>query len=418
MAAIQKYSRPSIILSPEIETAPGEIRDLFQEMEAFEKELAVIEEGVRSVDDSCLVLTKEINEATDAIASLGLLGASRSKNSGQIGGAIGIAAAIAKTYGSYVVQKKSKEAQQKAAVAKSAIMQRKKDLANVKLIHVRETRDSLSRGCSEQIERLYKREFNKTVSLEDPMIHNRINLFIKVLSLAVKSRFLVDALNYYVIAMEAWQKGSNISAKKRPSLDKELTKEISGWEQLLSEGATFDEYLTAMVARGDGICPLPIAALLSNPCLLRNYVGINIGIADNCPEAIIQLKLTKDTVKNPLVLGNEYFTYCKSIIENEYVPPKRVRGFGLLEILILLVIPSLFFGLTILLFKVEHSTFWRIFFMLPVLCWTGLGIEYLKNNYYRFFPYVARVNSYNSEYERFQSGIKKAENKANFHILG
>lgn len=417
MDSVQKYNRLDILLSPDISSSSEEILDLYHELDLFNNELSELDKTVASIEESSAILTKEINEATDAIAKLGLLTTSGSKYSGQIGGTIGVAAAIAKTYGNYVGKKRSNEAHKRAEEAKAAIMQRKKDVAAVKLHHIREMQDNLTSGCSVQIENLFKRELAKVVSLEEPARQSKIGLFIKVLSLTVKSRFIIDALGYYIRSMEAWSKGKNVSTKKRPSIEKELSLEISGWDKLLPEGTTWDKYLVALLNKTEGPCPLPVAALLSNPCLLRNYIGINIGIADNCPGALIQLQPRKQAITNPLVTSNPYFIHCKDIIAKDYNPPQKKRGFGIEDLLLLLIIPAAFFGLTILVFKLESSIFWRVFWMLPIMCWTGLGIEYLDNNYYRLFPFASRQMQNDSENEIFRKSIIKAENKADFHIL-
>ena len=414
---IQKYSRTHIILSPDTETAPAEVRDLFQKLDSYDMEMARIEKEVEAVDGSCLVLKKEIEDAADALASLGELTLPGSRYGGHIRVAVNIASALAKTYGSYISRRKSDETHRMAEHAKISLAAQKKETAIVKLPHILEVRDSLKESCSKQIEMLYERECNMTAALEDPLIKMRIILFTKELSLVVKSRFLLSALDYYVHVLDSWKHGTAISTKNRPSLEKELAKEISSWQRLLPTDTSMDSFLLSMVNSTVGSCPLPVAALLANPCLLRNYVGINIGVADNCPSAIIRLSPAKVLVKNPLVLGNNYYIHCMNILDNNYCPPKSVRGFGLIDILILLVVPVLFFGLTVLLSKLEHSLLWRFFLMLPIICWTALGIEYLDKHRYHIFPYFARVNSYNASYEAFRASVKKAENQAVFHIL-
>ena len=417
MVSIQKYKRANILLSPELESAPEEVRNLFQELDVFERELSEIEKQVAAVDDSCLVLTKEIHEATDAIAQLGILGTSKMKYGGQVGGAIGIVAAVAKTYGDYVGKKRSAEAHEKAEAAKALMKERKKAIANTKLTHIREVRESLSTGCSKQIALLYEREFNKSVSINVPINKSKIGLFIKSLSLVTKARFLNEAMDYYITSMEAWEKGKNPASRKRPSLENELSKELSSWDKIIPESTSWEGYINMLASQANGSCPLPVAALLSNPCLLRNYVGINIGTADNCPAAMIRLTPGKEGAANPLITNNPYYLHCQDILKNDYQPPRKRRGFGIEDFLILLAIPAVFFGLTVLDFKLEHSTFWRVFWMLPILCWTGLGIEFLDNNIERLFPFISRQEDYDAENREFQQSVRRAEDKADFHLL-
>ena len=92
-------------------------------------------------------------------------------------------------------------------------------------------------------------------------------------------------------------------------------------------------------------------------------------------------------------------------------------GVSLLDYLIILSVPVTFFLILVLIFHIESSTFWKIFFILPTLCWLGFVIDLLETQYDKVFPYVKRIKKYNSEVDNFMKDVKKMEDCKEYHII-
>lgn len=411
---IAKYRKPNILLSNSLEGLQDDVKSLFQSIDKYDKELAVITKDLAAVDKSIAEFQNELNASIEAVAILGQM----VSKSPYLKAGFDIVSLIGKTYGGIAADKKRKEASVKAQAREDAVLSSKKIQAQEKLPHIKEVHDSFKESCLPQIVYLYNLYLHKEVLINDSDLNRKVKRFVSLFELVIKSRFINDTFEYYEAEMTAWIKGYHSSKEKRPSYDKEIEIELKSWAaKLFQEGENLDDKIRSLLQANEGSCPLPIAATLSNPCLLRNYVGINIGEANNCSAALIKLSPKRTNVKNPIILSNPYYQFCESILSDSYSPPKKVIGFSILDALVLLVIPALLLGMSLLLFRLESSTFWRIFFLLPVVCWVSLGIEFLDNNFYNIFPYIHRLEKYNSRYKSFRDSVIKQENRKEFHIL-
>lgn len=397
-----------------MEGLQDDVKSLFQSIDKYDKELAVITKDLAAVDKSIAEFQNELNASIEAVAILGQM----VSKSPYLKAGFDIVSLIGKTYGGIAADKKRKEASVKAQAREDAVLSSKKIQAQEKLPHIKEVHDSFKESCLPQIVNLYNLYLHKEVLINDSDLNRKVKRFVSLFELVIKSRFINDTFEYYEAEMTAWIKGYHSSKEKRPSYDKEIEIELKSWAaKLFQEGENLDDKIRSLLQANEGSCPLPIAATLSNPCLLRNYVGINIGEANNCSAALIKLSPKRTNVKNPIILSNPYYQFCESILSDSYSPPKKVIGFSILDALVLLVIPALLLGMSLLLFRLESSTFWRIFFLLPVVCWVSLGIEFLDNNFYNIFPYIHRLEKYNSRYKSFRDSVIKQENRKEFHIL-
>lgn len=397
-----------------MEGLQDDVKSLFQSIDKYDKELAVITKDLAAVDKSIAEFQNELNASIEAVAILGQM----VSKSPYLKAGFDIVSLIGKTYGGIAADKKRKEASVKAQAREDAVLSSKKIQAQEKLPHIKEVHDSFKESCLPQIVNLYNLYLHKEVLINDSELNRKVKRFVSLFELVIKSRFINDTFEYYEAEMTAWIKGFHSSKEKRPSYDKEIEIELKSWTaKLFQEGENLDDKIRSLLQAKEGSCPLPIAATLSNPCLLRNYVGIDIGEANNCSAALIKLSPKRTNVKNPIVLSNPYYKLCESILSDSYSPPKKVIGFSLLDALVLLVIPALLLGISLLLFRLESSTFWRIFFLLPVVCWISLGIEFLDNNFYNIFPYIHRLEKYNARYKSFRDSVIKQENRKEFHIL-
>ena len=270
-----------------------------------------------------------------------------------------------------------------------------------------------------RFETLYNKEFDAKIILDDSLLEKKCQQFKKSLCIVIKSRFIGDTMKYCIEEMRAWKRGKHNSGMAQPSIDRELTEEFSSWPSRFGrKDDAWDSIMADAVHTTSGEMPIPIVTILSDSCLLRNYVGISIGESGNCPDAIIRIDDVKSENINPVVAANGYYLHCRNIFENDYVAPHKVSGFGIVDFMKLMLLPLAYFVSLTLLFHIEHSTFWRIFFQIPLLCWLGLGIELIEQHYDDYFPYVSRLKRYNESMNKFRENIMAKENCKQFHIIG
>lgn len=416
MGYIQKYKRANVIIGQvPASQVPSDVNALLTELDKFEQEVDALSADLSQVDKSISEFRRSLDNVVDAVSNL----SSSSLFSNKARGYLGVAGLGIRLGSDYFEAKKRREARQEYDRNMDSLLLKKRDIADEKLSRVTGSHSKFVGMLVPKIESLYSKEFQARASLEDSLLEKKCMQFRKALCIVIKSRFIGDMMKYCIEEMKAWKEGRHNSSMTQPSIDGELTEEFSTWPSKFGrKDDTWDSIVSEAIHSTSGEMPIPMVAVLSDPCLLRNYVGISIGESGNCPDAIIKIGDVRTEDINPAVRSNVYFLHCKNIFDKEYVAPPVAHGFGPVDLIKLLLLPVAFFGALVLLFHVEQSTFWRIFLLIPLLCWLGLGIESIEQHYDTYFPYVSRLSRYNKSMNDFKDSIIAKENCKEFHIIG
>ncbi len=416
MGDIQKYKKANVIIgSVTASQAPADVAALLAELDKFEQEVDSLSADLSQVDKSISEFRKSLDNVADAVSNL----SSSSLFSNRTKGVLGVFGLAFRLRGDYVEAKRRREVWQEYNRNMDALLQTKRRIADEKLPRIVGSYNKFTGMLAPKIEALYSKEFQAKALLDDQLLDKKCRQFKKVLCIAIKSRFIGDTMKYCIEEMKSWKEGKHDSNMARPSIDRELTDEFSTWPSKFGrKDDTWDSIVSEAIHSTSGEMPIPMVAVLSDPCLLRNYVGVSIGESGNCPDAIIKISDVRSEKINPAVKNNVYYLHCRNIFENEYAAPPEVNGFGPVDLIKLLLLPAAFFCVLVFLFHVEQSTAWRIFFLIPLLCWVGLGIESIEQHFDTFFPYVSKISRYNESMTAFRQGIIANENCKEFHIIG
>lgn len=421
MDGICKYEDSEIVVSSgQLSDEPASVKDLLKDLDAFEEEMGVLLDDLSKVDASIFEFRDRCDDIAEGISNLGeALAISTGGDSSKVKGLSGIAAAAVKGFGWCFSAYRQDKARQEYQAKRDAVLQKKRIIAEEKLPVQTRQFDKLKSQIGTRIEALYSRDWNKKIDASDPLLLHQVKIFRMNLSILIRYRFLSAVVNYCIEEMKAWINGKQDSGLPYPSVCDILANEFGTWPERLGwKDNGWDGMMSAAIAQSRGEMPLPVLTVLADPCLMRNYVGVNIGESDNCPDALITLDSRDYHCANPIADGNLYLEHCRKVYANDYHSIKAAPRFGLPDLLILLVPPAAFFGVLCLIFSLESSAFWRIFFIFPAVCWLGLGIDYYSNHYDDIFPYVKRIRSYNSKIREFRKMIISKEDCKEFHIIG
>lgn len=298
------------------------------------------------------------------------------------------------------------------------LLVKKQELAAAKLPPLEQAYKKLRLITLSKIEQGYEREFNKDVELSDSLAVGKAVVFSMVFVSAMRLRYLVALADYSIKEMQAWLAGEHESGIERTDLVDILLQEFATWPlRLCDSKASWDGMLSSILYQQEGEIPVPVALVLADPALFRNFVGVNIGEAVNCPNALIDVIRADSSKLNPLVASNPYYQFCEYIRDTQYAPPVRPQGFNFVDFLLLLLVPGIFFGLLLLLFYLVSSTFWRIFWMLPLSIGAGVCSYRIVDNYDEYFPYAGRLNSYKYEMQQFRENIATYEDIKDVHFI-
>ncbi|MGM9775971.1 MAG: hypothetical protein ACI3ZG_04270 [Candidatus Coprenecus sp.] len=420
MSEIIKYKNSEILFqSVQSNNEPEAVRNMMEELNSFETEVSLLLDDMAQVDKSIADFRLKCDEIANSINNLGSLANIIAKdNASQVKGAVALVAAATKLYGLFSSKQKENRARKEFYAKQDAILQKKQEIASEKLPAITSQLEKFKVNIAVKIEELYSKDWDKVLDMSDSLMKPTVTLFKRNFSLAIKMRYLVEVMQYCIYEMQSWSKGKQNSSMDSPSVVNLIESEFASWPNRLGykKGAWNDLMIDAL-NQEKGKIPVPVAMVISDPCLMRHFIGVNIGKSDNCPNALILLNDKIFTCPNPLAAENLYLVHCKNILSNSYNPPKDVMGVSLLDYLIILSVPVMFFGILVLIFFIESSAFWRIFFILPTLCWLGYAIELLETQYDKVFPYVKRIKKYNSEVDNFMKDVKKMEDCKEYHII-
>lgn len=415
MDSVCKYKNSVIVVpSGQLSDEPASVKDLLKELDAFENEMGILLDDLSKVDVSISKFICRCDELADEINNLG-----NAFPSSKVAAYAGMASGPIRLWGLIHSKIKKQQAQKEYQIKQDAILQKKKQMAEERLpVQIRQY-EKLKNQVGSKVETLYSKGWEKRIDLSDPMMISHVKIFRMNISILIKYRYLSSVVNYCIAEMSAWTNGKQDSGLSYPSVCDLLANEFRTWPKRLGfADKSWDGLMTDAINQSRGEIPLPVLTVLADPCLMRNYIGVNIGESDNCPDALIRLDSLDYHCINPIVDSNPYLEHCRKVLSNDYHEPKKASGFGLPDILILLALPVAFLGVLCLIFHLESSAFWRIFFIIPSLCWLGLGIEYYEQKYDIIFPYVKRLEEYNSRIRKFREKIASKEDCKEFHVLG
>ena len=415
MDSICLYNHLDIVLGKNSSSQmPAGVASLLEKMSQYEDEIGHLTLELSEIDQSIADYVKSIDEVAHTVSGLGSL-----FNSSKSQGAFGLIALGTKLGGKLYSAKKKSEAHDSYLRKVTELLEKKKEVAQEKLPHLKNMHDAYLNEIFPRFEKLYSKEFDVTVDIDDIQLESKASIFLNALRLVIRSRFLISNIEYCIAEMEAWKNGKNDSSLDPPSVYRELSKELETWPNKLGcQELGWRGLMDKSMRITQGTLQIPVIGVLTNPCIFRSYVGINIGDANNCPQGLIQLNGRAAAGYNKLVTGNIYYTHCLDVYSNYYNPPKKPISFALSDFIKLMLIPAGFFLALLLLLHIEESTFWRIFLMIPLLCWAGLGIESIEQHFDSYFPYVSRFEKYNREIKKHNKTIKEEEDNAQeFHII-
>ncbi len=256
--------------------------------------------------------------------------------------AIGLAGLAVKGVGWGVSTIKKKNAEKKREQMIEEMNARKQAIIQEKYVPVKNYRDKFNSVILPRINEIYHKEFFTTVMAEDSILSKRVSMFKRALGLLVKTRFLVNTLDYSIAEMDAWKKGQDDSTFKPLSFKTLLEQELVRWPGMLGEKKKdWDQFVEGWLVKDTKEYPISLALLFTDPSFCSNYVGMNLGIINNCDLALLSIEDNvtselKDYPAASLLLKNPYINDCdKNLKENGTLPPPP-EGFGFLDCLIIL----------------------------------------------------------------------------------
>lgn len=394
MKTVLKHPEAKIILKQNQTKIPLEIAELNKKVEECSKFTESILSTFSEVDKDIKELNQKFQEASDNLYEFGggLIdsafdiadkGIKKNDETSIVaaGGAMAVGAAatliggavslVGHAYSSYKKNKAIRRRDEKM----QEILKKKQDIALERYDGISNFKDSFAINLA-NTEKLYDHEFNKSVEINDALIHNKITVFKASFALKVKSIYLDKTLDFVLAEMNAWKQEKHDSDKEKVDFQQILQKEISTWSSRLKY-QEWDTMIKDYIKKNSTTYPIAIATVFIEPALLSNYVGINLP-CNNCSSAIIQtsengiIDISNYSIA-PLLNKNKYFTDCKQILQKNFkiIPLKKVPiGVDILAI----AVPVLFsFGIAIIM----CSLFPELLVRLLSLC-VSFGICYLS----------------------------------------
>lgn len=295
-----------------LDIAPQLLEDnCFQEM----KQLDGI---VNDITKTCAQVSQACNELCQEIATIGSKVGSCVSDYGvaqKNGKAVLAGAAIefltmagAELYGSYKRRQIENEKKRKLA----ELLDLKQEIAREKLGWCQEQYDIFSQKTI--FIDFFNKEFTSTITQGEEFGDKKIAGFKRSFAPYIKWRYNMDILQYLITEMQAWQKGKQTSRLKRPDWTIVLNKELEQWPGKLfpnnpDEG--WENALNSALYETNKQLPIPIYLMLTEPYLLRNYVGVGVTGLFHCQKLdplidLSQEKPLSETAKQ-LLENNPYY---------------------------------------------------------------------------------------------------------------
>ena len=394
----------------------SEVSDVSEKMEAIKRQLIsvsgnLIKEGVR--------LMRRRHYSGKSKTGL-IVSAS--------GAALGLAAYVFQSYRQRLIEKKRSE-------QLDELLKKKKEIAQVRLELIKQLRDSFKQTIVPRMAKLYDKEFNEELDIDDPIRQQKIDSFRRDFVLAVKVRYLEAILDYVVAEMEAWKQGKQNSTLPRPDINRTIDEELTTWPKRLDmasdDGSDWDDMLSDYLQQPRKSYPYPIYLMLSDPYMLRTYVGLSIQTATNVNEPLIGLEYKEEektirptaNTQHPIpntqhptpntqhptpntqisipvqhiLEQNPYYKDCIRMLDDSHVPSPK--GFGWKDALIMTV----YVGTLLLLAYLIWQTSGLLFTVLTIVFCLTVPFTVLPVT--ENLPYVREE----IKFEQMLEGIKRRE---------
>ena len=384
----------------------NEVGDVSKKMETIKKQLisvsgSLIKEGIRLMRKK----HRHGKSKTGLIVSAS-------------GAALGMAAYVFQKYRKRIIEKKRAE-------QLDELMVKKREIAGVRLEIIEQLRDSFKESIVPRMEKLYDKEFHEEVAIDDPIRKEKIDSFRRDFVLTVKTKYLDAILDYVVAEMQAWLKGKQESNMQRPDVNRIIDEELMSWpkrlETTLDDGSDWDDMMSEFVSQPRKSYPYPIYLMLSDPYMLRTYVGLDIQSATNVSEPLISLEYQEeerlvrsltiepgdstsqisDTKPQPVSISaqhileqNPYYQDCMRMLEDSHVPSPK--GFGWRDGLIM----TIYVGVLLLLAWLVWQTNGIVFVLLTMLYCVTIPFTVLPVT--ENLPYVKEEIRYEEMLERIK----------------
>ncbi len=283
------------------------------------------------------------------------------------GAALGLAAYVFQSYRQRIIEKKRSE-------QLDELLKKKREIADVRLDIIRQLRDSFQETIVPRMAKLYDKEFHEEIDIDDPLRQQKVDSFRRDFVLTVKTRYLSAILDYVVAEMQAWQEMKQDSGKERPDINRIIDEELMSWparlEMTHDDGSDWDDMLSDFISEPRKSYPYPIYLMLSDPYMLRTYVGLDIQTATNVSEPLIQLeykedeKMARTEASIPvqhILEQNPYYQDCLRMLDDCHVPAPK--GFGWVDGLIM----TLYIGTLLLLAWLIWQTGGLLFTVLAIV---------------------------------------------------
>ena len=291
----------------------------FMEIAQFDDVVNDITTTCAEVSEQCAEICAEISEVGGQIGSfVANSGIIKNRNKAALTGmgielAANAGAALWNMYKQHKIQKEQKRKMQE-------LLLKKQEIASVKLQWCREQLDDFSKK-TKPVE-LYQKEFARKVVLDEQFVDKKVAGFKRSFALCIKWQYNIEVLQYLISEMKAWQNGEHTSGVNRPDWTRIVNSELSRWPCMLLSNCNikpWQEYLNSVLFKEKTSLPVPIYLMLTEPFLLRNYIGVSVSEMEHCsvkaPLINFPQKEMLSSSAQKLLNTNPYYTDMVQIAE-------------------------------------------------------------------------------------------------------
>lgn len=337
----------------------GEVAGVSSQMDSIKEQLvgvsgSLIKEGMR-------LMKKKHRRSGKSKTGLVLSGA---------GVALGLGAYVFQSYRRRIMEQKHQEQMEK-------LQAKKREIADIRLQTIEQLHASFKENIAQRMGTLYEKEFHEEVTLDDPLRQQKTESFKRDFVLTIKARYLDAILDYIVAEMKAWKAGQQSSGRVRPDINQMVDAELMTWPAKLdmtrNDGADWDDMMATLIRFPRQSYPYPIYLMLSDPYMLRNYVGLDIQNTANVTEPLLRISYNEatgtidrqDAAQQPIcepvqqiLQENGYYNDCAEMLDTYHVP--EPKGFARKDAIIMAIYIGVLLLLAVLIWQTDGLLFWLL----------------------------------------------------------